>query len=433
MADGGSSVMSLLPSTACWPAFLAGVALVDAGEPAPAPEMNPAEASVFERWEASGFGRVSGKVQSLLMHRDIDGAGHATSGTLAGTLGYRSPEWGGLFVGGQYLYNWLLFEDGCRKVGEPGYWLSNDEFGVLNEAYAGFNFEAVGWSGAELRVGRQVLNYDFAPTYNIRQKDQSYEGIVLTTRPAAGFTLDLGWFHRFSSWSSRDGGPSTWRANFIDVEDRVGVPYGSSGFYFVSAGCKPCEGVDLGFYDFYGDDLFNVSGLKAAWTFGCGRGDLTLRGHWAHQRDVGRMDRDGLGGISSNAIEGGIDYTLEGLTLSTGVVLIRGDDFQTPFRTSFTIDTELLWYTMQFQGDTSSAYLKGVYQWRDWMFYAMYVASDHRGGRLCQEIDLVVKYSFAKGAYTAVKAGYGDRRFPAAMGGGGSNALDLRWFCGWTF
>lgn len=389
--------------------------------------------SIFERWEETGYGRFSGKLQGLLMHRDIDGAGHATSGTLAGTLNYRSPDWNGLYLGGQYIYSWLLFEDGCRKISGPAYWLSNDEFGVLNEAHVGFDFGAIGLEGAELKVGRQVLNYDFAPTYNIRQKDQSYEGVVLTTTPCENFTLDLGWFRRFSSWASREGGPSTWRADFIDVEERVGVPYESNGFFFVSAGYSPCEEVQLGFYDFYGDELFNVSGLKGAWTFGCGPGDVTLRGHWAHQRDVGRMDRDGLGNISSNAIELGGDYAIDGLTLSTGVVLIRGDDFQTPFRTSFTIDTELLWYTMQFEGDTSSAYLKGIYKWEDWMFYAMYVASDHRGGRLCQEIDVVVKYTFDCGVYTSVKAGYGDRRFPAAMGKGRMNALDLRWFCGWTF
>ncbi|MCH7228396.1 OprD family outer membrane porin [Haloferula sp. A504] len=416
-------------------ACVAGVAFIPtaSAESGASPAFSPG--AIFEDLEADGYGLFSGKLQSLLMHRDIEGAGHGNSGTLAATLNYRSPEWGGLFVGGQGIYSWRVFEDGDRRAGGPAYWLSNDEFSVLNEAYAGFNFESVGWEGAELRVGRQILNYDFAPTYNIRQKDQSYEGVVLKTQPRDNLTLDLGWFDRFSSWASREGGPSTWRAEFIDVEDRVGVPYDTNGFFFASAVYTPCDAFSLGAYDFYGDDLFNVFGLKGAYTWELGGdcGSLTFRGHWANQRDVGRMNRDGLGDIGSNVIEAGLDYALGGLTLSGGGVFIRGDDFQTPFRTSFTIDTELLWYTMQFEGGTNSGYLKGVWKWEDWMFYAMYVASEHRCGRVCQEIDVVVKRTFDAGLYTAVKAGYGGRRPGTLTAGPKTNALDLRWFFGWTF
>ncbi len=428
--------MKLSASATC-PLFLAAAILhVEA-----ATEMQESAAgsagggSVFDRWEQAGFGRVSATVQALLMHRDIDDAGEGGSTTLATTLNYRSPEWGGLHFGGQYIYSWLLYEEKSRVVPHTGYWLSNDEFSVLNEAYLGFDFGALGWDGAQVKVGRQVLNYDFAPTYNIRQKDQSYEGIVLTTRPVEHLTLDVGWFNRFSSWASRDGGPSNWRADFIDVEDRVGVPYSSRGFFFGSAVYTPCDAVSLSAYDFYGDDLFNVFGLKGAytWKLGGNRGALTLRGHWANQRDVGRMSRDGLGDIGSNVVEIGADYASGGVTLSGGGVFIRGDDFQTPFRTSFTIDTELLWYTMQFEGGTNSGYLKAVWKWRQWMFYAMYVASEHRCGRVCQEIDVVVKRNFGEQFHTAVKAGYGGRVMPAALGGAKTEAFDFRWFLGWTF
>lgn len=410
-------------------------ALAFAGVAAAAAPASPSGPSIFEHWDESGLGRFSGKLQSLLMHRDMDDSGHGTSATLAGTLNYQSPEWNGLHFGGQFIYSWLLFEDGRRMDSEPGYWLGNDEFRVLNEAYLGLDLDVLGWEGAELKLGRQVLNHDFAPTYNIRQKDQSYEGVVLTTRPMEKLTLDLGWFHKFSSWASRDGGPSSWRADFIGVERRVGVPYASHGFFFASAAYAPCEETSLAFYDFYGDDLFNVFGVKGShgWTLGGNRGTLTLRGHWANQQDVGRMSRDGLGDISSNVGELGLDYASGGLSLGTGVVLVRGDDFQTPFRTSFTIDTELLWYTMQFEGGTDSAYLKGVWKRDDWMFYAMYVASDHRCGRVCQELDVVVGRRLGEHLGVSVKAGYGDRRFPASMGGKKTNALDLRGFVTWSF
>ena len=67
------------------------------------------------------------------------------------------------------------------------------------------------------------------------------------------------------------------------------------------------------------------------------------------------------------------------------------------------------------------------------MFYAMYVASEHRCGRVCQEIDVVVKRNFGEQFHTAVKAGYGGRVMPAALGGAKTEAFDFRWFLGWTF
>jgi len=390
---------------------------------------------LFDTWEAEGYGRFSGKLQSLFMHRDYSDIGHATSGTLAATLNYRTPDLGGFHLGAQYIYSGLLFESGCNDIACPAYFLSNDEFSVLNEAYLAFDLGAMGVPDTELKIGRQILNYDFAPAYNIRQKDQSYQAVVLKTAPCEGFSLDFGYFNRFSSWASRSGGPSTWRADFIGVEDRVGVPYDTSGFFFASAVCDGWKPWSFALYDFYGDDMFNVFGAKAAYTWDLGpdAGALTFRTHYANQQDAGRMERDGLGAIDSNILELAVDYSLRGLNLGTGTVLIRGDDFQTPFRTSFSIDTELLWYTMQFEGDTTSGFLKAVYKYDKWLFYALYVISDHEDDSLCQEIDGVVKYSFNDRLSTSFKAGYGDRQFPDRMKRTDTHAVDLRWFVGWTF
>jgi hypothetical protein len=142
------------------------------------------------------------------------------------------------------------------------------------------------------------------------------------------------------------------------------------------------------------------------------------------------MDTEGLGPIDSNIYELGVDWARNGLTLSAGTVIVDGDRFQTPFRTSFTIDTELLWYTDQFLGETKSAYLKGVYKTGDWLFYAMFVIDEHEDGTTCSEIDAVVKYTINECMYTSVKAGYGGRDYDQKDD---SNALDLRWFVGWTF
>lgn len=390
--------------------------------------------ALFDKVDDAGYGQFSGKLQSLLMHRDMERAGQGTSGTLALTMNYLTPELGPFRLGGQFIYSGLVFQSGDSAIINSGYWLSNDEFGLINEGYLTIDLAKMKIPRTELKIGRQVVNYDFAPTYNIRQKDQSFEAIILKTEPVDGLHVDLGHLERFSSWASRSGGPSTWRANFIDVERRVGVPYSTNGFQFISAvydGCKPWN---FTLYDFYGDDMYNTFGAKVAyrWDMGQNAGAVTLRTHYAYQQDVGRMKRDGLGSIGSTAWEVALDYARGGFTLSLGGFIVRGDDFQTPFRTSFTIDTELLWYTMQFAGGSSSGFLKGVYKCNSWMFYTMYVITDHNDGTFCQEIDAVVKYSFNKNIYTAVKAGYGHRNNHRLFGRN-SDALDLRWFAGWSF
>lgn len=400
---------------------------IPAGDPAPGQPT-----AWFDSLEQSGFGRFSGRVQTLLMHRDFDDLGDGTSGTAAFTLNYLSPDFHGFTAGGQFVSSTRLFESGSRS--NAGYWLSNDDFNVLNEAWLAYDFGQLGWEGATIKAGRQIVNYDFAPTYETRQKAQAFEAAILKLEPVKGLRVDVGHLERFSSWSSREGGSgSTWRADFIDVEQAAGVRYDTSGFQFISAVYDGCQPWTLGMYDFYGNDLYNVFGAKASykWDLGQEAGALTFRGHWANQQDVGRMDTDGLGSISSNIVELGVDWARDGLTLSAGTVLVNGDRFQTPFRTSFTIDTELLWYTDQFLGETNSGYLKGVYKTNKWLFYALFVIDEHDDDTICREIDGVVKYNITDHLYTTVKAGYGDRKYSGKSDH--PEAIDLRWFLGWTF
>ena len=81
-------------------------------------------------------------------------------------------------------------------------------------------------------------------------------------------------------------------------------------------------------------------------------------------------------------------------------------------------------------GETNSGYLKGVYKTGKWLFYCMFVFDEHDDGSTCREIDGVIKYNFTDDFYSTVKIGYGDRDCPVASH---SDAIDLRWFLGWTF
>lgn len=409
------------------------ISLLTAALPAASKPFYQPPSDVFQKWEDKGYGSFSGSVQAFYMRRDVNNTQGAST-TTALTLNHKSPSYEGLSTGVQYIYSLRVTEgDGA---GSEGYWLSNDDHNDLNELYLDYQL-APHWNleNTSLRIGRQILNYDFAPKYAVRQKAQAYEGVVLKIHEWENFKLDLGHIERFSSWSSRDEGNSTWRANFIDVEDRIGVNYKTRGMQFFSSEYSGLPQTKITVYDFYGQDTFNTFGGKLAYDFNLGEdcGTVTLRTHYAQQRDVGKMQTQGTGSINSKIWELAADYKYKKLSTSVGFTRVGGiqgvNDFQTPFRTGFTIDPTLLWYTRQFLGDTDSYFAKAVYKHDAWMFYSMYVGSKHTNS-LEQEINGVVKYQINKNFYAIVKAGYAERDNDNAAD---TNADDIRWFFGYTF
>lgn len=394
---------------------------------------------IFDRWEEQGYGRVSGQVQYLYMYRDRDdNAREGDSGTTALTINYLSPEKSGLSLGLQYVYSLRLHEDGNGD--NRGYnLLVNDDHDDFNELYikARLDEYADCLKDTQLVVGRQILNYDFAPAYTIRQKSQAYEAIVLKMNEWEAFSVDFGHIKRFSSWASRYDGATNLKANFIDVEDRVGVGYETDGFQFISAKYDGIPHTKLAAYDFYGQDMFNTLGVKASYQWALNEGTLALKTHYADQTDVGRMDTatGGLGKIDTYNWEVAAEYQQGDFTGTAGINMVGGDDFQVPFRTSFTIDPELLWWTRQFDAKTDSLFAKATYKYEQWFFYMMYVNGDRsstptRPQMDSYEIDGVVKYTFNKHFYVAVKAGYGEQD---PSGGRELQAEDARLFVGYKF
>ncbi len=387
-----------------------------------------------------GWGEFSGRVQTLLMRRQYSRTGDGNSGTVSFLLNYASPEYCGLSGGAQYLYNWRFFEGGSQNMPQGGgYWIHNDDFNVLNEAYLKFNLGALGFGETHLKAGRQILDYDFAPKYEIRQKPQAFEAAVISCREIEGLTVDAGHIERVSSWSSRDDGPSSLRANFMDVEDRIGVNYPASGMQFISATLDRIENWSFTIYDLYGNDLFNTFGAKGSWTTNLEEDlQLAVKAHYIHQDEEGRMDKDGLGVLDADLAELALEVKAGPLSVQPGYVRVAGrtgmNDLLIPFRTSITIDPEMLWWTHQsansFLGGTNSLYLKGVYKLENTLFYMLYVHADRDNQDVTQEIDFVVKHNFTPSLYASVKIGYGhtDNKNGADLEG-----QDYRLFAGYTF
>jgi len=391
-----------------------------------------------------GIGTVSGRVQLFLMRRDFEEGlndGDANAGTLALTLNYKTPEVAGLSAGVQFMQVERLFRGGSldSAAGEDQT-LNNSDFTVFNEAYIKLNLGLVGLEKTAITAGRKVLNLDFAPTYQIRQKEQSYEGIFVKSDEVEGLSLTLGHIERFSSWGSRDHtATNALEYDFVDVEDLEGAAYSTKGIEFISATLSTLPDTTLTVYDYYAHDLYNTFGAKCAYKLNLSEQvGTTLKLHYIGQRDVGRMDVDGAE-VDADLYDIAIQLTQGALSVEPGCTIVTGDDadntVHVPFRTSLSIDPEMLWYTDQFVGGTTSYYVKSTYTMEKTKLYLLYVVSDHeanvRNGATDQEVDVVVSHKFTDNLSAAVKIGMGWRDNEG--GAADTNAEDCRLFLTYTF
>lgn len=400
----------------------------------PSAVLGGASAALLDPLNEQGIGTFSARVQVLAMERDWERTTpdmRAGSVTAAAKLGYRSPEWNRLQFGAQYVHSSVLAEDDNGAVaGSPAYWLSNSDYNDLTELFARVMLEGVGLAGSDLTVGRQVVNYDFLPTYEIRQKPQAIEAAVLRLRGLGDFSVDLGHIERFSAWPTRTGGTAL-RGDFVDVEEVIGVSYKTDGVQFLVVEYTGFENVLLRLYDYYGQDLYNNFGLRAAKTFVLSeRDELMLSFHGGYQNDVGRMDTDGLGAIDVYALEGYVQWKRDSFSVLAGVLTIGGDmamgeNFYTPFRTSFVIDPTLMWETRQFIGETDSVFAKAVYAKGPWKLILLGVAADHSDNTHDEEVNFIGSYSFENGFYLTTKLAWGEMD--------GSEDTDIRLFAGFNF
>lgn len=399
------------------------------------------DASFIEPINELGIGTFSGKVQTLFMRRNYDGQ-DASSGTLAETLNYRSPQLGPFTFGLQYIHADRLFEGGSLDPANGAGWtILNTDFDVLNEAYINLNFDFAGLSGTDLTVGRQIADYNFAPTYAIRQKPQAIEGVTISSEDVPGVTFEIGHIEEFSSWSTRDGGSDLYKASFNDIEDVIADSEGvatpdTDGMQFVSVSSDMLPRTNVTVYDLFGEDLYNTFGAKADVSLLKSEElDVTWKNHYIMQKDVGNFPNE----IDAQTIESAVAFESGPFMLQPGFMTVFGgdgdNDLRHPLESSMTWEYVLDWYTRPYLEGSDSAYLKGTYKYGDTLFYALYFATDHdrrtSGGAFDQELDIVIKHNITDRFYVTLKAGYGYQNNRG--GNDDTDREDYRLFVGYKF
>ena len=365
--------------------------------------------------------------QTLVMERDFGQGVEGSSASASLTLDLQWDATERLQFDGQFVQVNQLYQ---RGRSDAAYWLSNDDMSLLNGVSLAYDFSHSVNTVSVIKLGRLADSYDFFPAYKVRHKAQAFEGVVWKGKLANGVAVDAGHIERFSSWSCREGGPSAVTSDFLTMSDRFGRGTSDSGVQFVSSSYQSGK-YSLTGYDYYADDFYNNVGFKCSRTFESGDG----KGVWSVQFHYDRQD-----GVSdtwmpdheADCMELGFGYKQGGLSWDAGWTRIGSSgSLLVPFRTSHAVDATLLWYTNQFEADTSSFHWKGTFKKGPWVFYSMLLQADHVD-RSEREMDVVVKYSFENRFWLAFKGGYGERYFDAA-GRDDQWARDLRLFSGISF
>lgn len=400
----------------------------------------------------AGFGTFNGKLQLLAMRRhylESQGGLDAAAGTIALTLDWKSPDMAGFSLGVQGIACPQLFEAGSHpaivggtEMGQ-GWLVFNDAFYALNNAWLQVDFAGLGLEGTTLRVGRQPLNFDFFQPYAIRQKAQAIEGAVLETALVPNVALKIGFFGKYSSWSTRDNADlpagsndAVYSYDFETIEDSFGLPYSTGGVLFLTADLKFVEAVPMTVYDMMVSDVMNVIGFKASATVG----SFTPKLHVIHESDAGKYADETGGKIDATLLDFGVKIALGKTAVEPGYLMVKGDKpentFQAPFRTSLTADPLLLWMPRLFNAGANTLYVKATSKLGKLSLYGIYATTsfDDIAGNAAtdSEVDAVIGYPLLDGLTATVKAGYGSRNNDPASGPDAST-IDTRLFVTWSF
>ncbi|MFC0535059.1 hypothetical protein ACFFKJ_04000 [Pelagicoccus mobilis] len=366
--------------------------------------------------------------QALVMGRDFGNDNQGSSGSVSATVdfGWRPAE--RLELDGQFVQVNQIYQEGRA---DAAYWLSNDDETVLNGLSLKYDFSSEMDRSSVLKLGRILDHYDFFPSYkNARHKVQAFEGGVWKTDLAEGLSLDVGHIERYSSWSSREGGPSPVNGDFITLSKRLGRSGGDSGVQFLSSDYQAGK-YSLTAYDYYAKDLYNNFGFKVSRVLS----PDNAKGQWSARFRYDRQDGDSggfLAGHEAEVIEATVGFKKDSYFWNAGWTHVGSSaSYLAPFRTSHEIDMSFMWYTNQYEVGTDSFHWKGVYKKKGWVFYGLLIHADHVN-RDESEANLVIRRVLENNVWFALFGGYGQRNFDDAVIEDGWGR-DLRFYAGCSF
>ena len=287
-----------------------------------------------------GYGKISGRIQSLSMYRDYEGVGEGFNSSLGVVLNYTSPEYAGFDFGLGYNYAGELYDHKRDSM------LLNDEIHVLNEAWLRYRF----LEKTSLTVGRKIVNGEVFRADDYRQKARAVETAMLETEEIEGLKVTVGHAIRMSNWIQSGD-----RAEFNDFGDVFGAGEDTDGVTWGEAVFTKVENLEIAVFDAYAYDVANLIGARA-------KVDVTettsLLGLYRHESDAGDSSEG-----DADAMGLSVQQKLGPVTLEPGYFGVRGDNLRFQEATTginHPLGVSMMLYSGMFADDSDTLFLKAV-------------------------------------------------------------------------
>lgn len=342
--------------------------------------------SVADRNIFDNVGSFSAKTQFIVMARE--GSSNQTAASQAITFNYESPKNSPLTLGFQLV-------TGRRLMGtiEDAKGLNTSNFSTLNHFYLKYNFEDFGLSESHLTIGRQRLNTHFSQLYEIRHKEQAFEGVVLRINDFKNAKIQLGSVYKFSLWKSFGGG-------FEDIDDIDPHFKRTKNFQFLDV--KFSLGTtNIGLYNLYGKYAFNIFGLNVDYQLSKNeRFKTSLDVRYVAQTPVENSLIE-----SSKAFQLGVRLKAKQFSLHSGFFNVTEGGMKSPFQPSLIIEEPMYEADFGFMEGSYSFFTEASYSYKNESLYFLYLLSknenDYNG-----EINIVYGHSFKNGWYAKLKTAF---------------------------
>lgn len=385
--------------------------------------------SPVETFNKKNLGTLSGRLQSLTMHRDYDNGTDNYSTTLGIQLNYHSPVWAGLSFGATYNGAGVLDAMDAADVTNPGDGLlANGRINVLTEAYVQYNLEELGLTNSTLTVGRQSNNGEVFRSNNFRHKDRAIEAVRFETGVISDTKLVVGHAWRLSNLWSTDTHPVLASWNYQDFNQTFNTTEQVDGVTWVEAVNTSIDGLEVALFDAHAYDALNLVGLRTKLSL-CEK--TALLGYYRNETDTGSADDH-----CANAYGLSLQQKVGKATLEGGYFGVGGDNLkfhEANTGINHSLGSSLMVYAGQYNGGADTAYLKAVGKIKNTTLYGLYNYTIHdTNNRHAQEFNLVVKQQLTPSFSVAFKGGVGhiDGRTATV---GDTTATDSRLFLTYNF
>ncbi len=381
--------------------------------------------SIMKPFNDKGYGTISGRIRSVTMARDYDNVGNASNSTIGGIIGYTTPVLAGFDAGVAYNYAGEIYDNNRTAM------LWNDEINILNEAWARYNFKALGAPGTTLAGGYKIKNGQVFRKDDIRQKSRSLLSVLAESKDIDNLRFTVG--HAFKASGVLQGDTAGEdRSEFNDfgkIFSTFDYAHPTKETFDDTDGVTWIEGeltgignLEVTLFDAYAWDVVNMIGTRITYNI---TPETAILAYGRYESDTGDMDS-----FEGSAFGASVVQKVASVRLEAGYFGVYDDGLKfNQFTTGFNhaLGSSLMVYAGQWNAGSDSYYFKATTKIAasGTILYTLFNYND--ADKDAYEWDLIAKQPVVDNLMAVVKFGMG-RKVQDDLSG-----TDIRFFLDYNF